>query len=401
MDNKGRRHAHEHQHAKKDVIVTVIDTVYAEATAQPEVIVWVDPNGVPLSTMTEGLLEYPPSIWSTAPGSTILPATPEPAATTSTSVAPAPAAVDNVEVVAPAPASTTPVVVVPAAPSPDPVATSVAAPVHTTTSSVASSGYGISYSPYNADSSCKTQNQVNQDIAAIASGYGLIRIYGTDCNQVQTTLTAARANQKSIMIGIFDLSDVSGEVEIIIEAAAGNWANIDLINIGNELVNNGVASPAAILAAVASAQAQLEAAGYTGPVVTVDTLVATKANPSLCNGFAKCYVNCHPFFDGNTVAADAGTFLETSISQLQAALADSSQEIIITETGWPWQGTPNGVAVPSPANQDSAVSAITTTFAGNPAGVIILSAFNDVWKAPGSFNVEQFWGVGQAYSPSG
>jgi exo-beta-1,3-glucanase (GH17 family) len=402
MDYTGRRHAHEHQHAKKDVIVTVIDTVYAEATAQPEVIVWVNQFGDPLSTMTEGLLEYPPSIWSTAAASTILPSTPEPAPAVSTSAAPVPvvAPVADVEVPAPAPASTTPVVVVAA---PSPVATSVAAPVQTTAASSSSSGYGISYSPYNADTTCKSQTQVSLDFGAFAGGYSLVRLYGTDCNQVATALTAARAAdpQYSLFVGIFDLSDVSGEVQIIIDAAAGNWANIEVVTIGNELVNDGTASPAAVLAAVASAKAQLEAAGYNGPVGTVDTLVATKANPQLCTGFAKCYVNCHPFFDGNTVAEDAGTFLQTSISQLQAVLADSSQEIVITETGWPWKGGNNGVAVPSVTNQNSAIAAITLAFESNRAGVIILSAFNDLWKAPGSLGVEQFWGLNQANSPSG
>jgi exo-beta-1,3-glucanase (GH17 family) len=402
MDYTGRRHAHEHQHAKKDVIVTVIDTVYAEATAQPEVIVWVNQFGDPLSTMTEGLLEYPPSIWSTAAASTILPSTPEPAPAVSTSAAPVPvvAPVADVEVPAPAPASTTPVVVVAA---PSPVATSVAAPVQTTAASSSSSGYGISYSPYNADTTCKSQTQVSLDFGAFAGGYSLVRLYGTDCNQVATALTAARAAdpQYSLFVGIFDLSDVSGEVQIIIDAAAGNWANIEVVTIGNELVNDGTASPAAVLAAVASAKAQLEAAGYNGPVATVDTLVATKANPQLCTGFAKCYVNCHPFFDGNTVAEDAGTFLQTSISQLQAVLADSSQEIVITETGWPWKGGNNGVAVPSVTNQNSAIAAITLAFESNRAGVIILSAFNDLWKAPGSLGVEQFWGLNQANPPSG
>jgi exo-beta-1,3-glucanase (GH17 family) len=401
MDYTGRRHAHEHQHAKKDVIVTVIDTVYAEATAQPEVIVWVDQFGDPLSTMTEGLLEYPPSIWSTAAASTILPPTPEPAPAASTSAAPAPvvpAPVADVEVPAPAPASTTPVVVVPA---PSPVATSVAAPVPTP--AAPSSGYGLSYSPYHNDNTCKSQTNVSLDFSAFASGYSRIRIYGTDCNQVATTLTAARAAdpQYSLFLGIFDLSDVSGEVQIIIDAAAGNWANIEVIAIGNELVNDGTASPAAVLGAVASAKAQLEAAGYTGAVGTVDTLVATKQYPQLCNGFATCYVNCHPFFDGNTVAEDAGTFLQTSISQLKAVLADSNQPVVITETGWPSEGGHNGVAVPGVTNQNSAIAAITSAFESNPAGVYILSAFNDLWKAPGPLGVEKFWGLNQANSPSG
>merc|ERR1719377_8072 len=81
-----RRHAHEHKLVKKDgdVVVTVVNTVYAEATDAPQVIVYVDADGKPVSTTTQGV----------SPAQTPAPAAP---------VAPAPVA-PSAENVAAAPA---------------------------------------------------------------------------------------------------------------------------------------------------------------------------------------------------------------------------------------------------------------------------------------------------------
>ena len=45
-----------------------------------------------------------------------------------------------------------------------------------------------------------------------------------------------------------------------------------LRSVGNELVNTGQASASQVVAAIASAKTTLKAAGYNGPVATVDTM---------------------------------------------------------------------------------------------------------------------------------
>lgn len=43
-------------------------------------------------------------------------------------------------------------------------------------------------------------------------------------------------------------------------------------SVGNELVNTGKASASQVVAAIATAKAALKAAGFNGPVTTVDTM---------------------------------------------------------------------------------------------------------------------------------
>ena len=365
--------------------------------------------------MTEGMIEYPPSVWSSAIPETKFPSTSSSSSSTfststkpsSTYVAPASTAVAAAPVEAvKVESSSTPVVSssTPAAVKATAVAktSSAASTSSSSSSSSEGSGFGFSYSPYNSDSSCKTQDQVNTDFDAIPSGYSMVRTYGTDCNQVATVLTAAKAKGLKLFAGIYDLSTLSDEISIISSAANGDWSSFDTISIGNELVNSGSASAATVVAAIGTARTLLEAAGYTGKVVTVDTLVAARANPSLCDASDYCAVNSHPFFDGNTVAADSGSFLTTQIPTLRAVLSDQSQEIVITETGWPWQGETNGVAVPSEANQAAALSSIKSAFSSTPEAVILFTTFNDLWKTntAAQFQAEQYWGF-LGNSPSG
>jgi exo-beta-1,3-glucanase (GH17 family) len=206
-----------------------------------------------------------------------------------------------------------------------------------------------------------------------------------------------------LFAGIFDLSTLSSEVATIVSAANGDWSSFDTISVGNELVNSGTASASAVVADIGTARTLLKAAGYTGKVVTVDTLVAARANPSLCDASDYCAVNCHPFFDGSYAATDSGKFLQDMIPTLQDVLSNKSQQIVITETGWPWKGDSNQKAVPSLENQAAAVSSIKAAFSSSPDAVFLFTAFNTLWKTSSSaqFDAEQYWGLDGRNSPSG
>lgn len=296
--------------------------------------------------------------------------------------------------------------VAPAAPSPTPEAAApiVADKVADTDASSASSGsdastpstsgYGLTYSPYNKDGTCKTADQVLMDFGGFGSGYSTVRTYGVDCDTVSTVVAAAKAHGMKVFQGIFDITDIDESVKNIVSAVNGDWSIIHTISVGNELVNSGKSSASAVVEAMSSARTLLRAAGYNGPVVTCDTLVATLANPSLCDNADYCAVNSHPFFDPNTDASSAGSFLTRSIESLKSKLANSSQNVVITETGWPSKGSANGLAIPSSSNQETAIAAIKSAFQSAPDNVMLFNPYNMLWKTsnPGQFEAEQWWG---------
>ncbi|PGH26570.1 hypothetical protein AJ80_01699 [Polytolypa hystricis UAMH7299] len=256
---------------------------------------------------------------------------------------------------------------------------------------------GICYSPYNTDSSCKSQDQVNSDINRLGE-YSMIRSYGIDCDQVQKILRATEKTKKKIYMGIYNVEKLDEELKILINSAKSSWSRIKAVYIGNELVNSKQMAAGQVVNAVRTARSRLRQAGYSGPVGTVDTVNAIHENPELCRVSDHCAVNVHAFFDPNTSAADAGKFVKGQVS-LVAAKFNGSKKVVVTETGWPSQGQPNGRAVPSEENQRVAVDSIKRAFSthGNNDGdlVFLLSAFNDGWKTdnPSTFGVEKYWGI--------
>lgn len=351
-------HRRGHKHLRRDNVVEYANEVEVVTVTAPGAIVYVDQNGNPVST---GYADQP----TTTPAAYVPPpaySAPAEPAKPSTTEAPA------------APAYSAP------ASSSAPAAPAYSAPA-------ATSGQGIVYSPYNNDGTCKSQDQVTADFAKI-TGYGLVRIYGTDCDQVNTVKTAATAKGMKLFVGIFDINSVEAQAATIIAAVKGDWSSIDTVSVGNEIVNAG-GSVAAVVAAVNTARTVLKAAGYTGPVVTVDTFVAMIANPELCQCSDYAAANAHAFFDGGVTAENAGQFV---LEQSQrVASACGGKKVVITESGWPWQGATNGAAVPSKENQKAAIDSIKSKFSEN---IILFTAFDDLWKenTAATHGAECYWG---------
>lgn len=186
---------------------------------------------------------------------------------------------------------------------------------------------GIVYNPYNADGTCKSTADVATDIGKLTR-FGVVRIYGVDCNQVSNVLAAAMANGMQVFIGVYDMPTCDSAVAGIITSVGKNWSYIYAIAIGNELVNGGQMSAGDVVAKVNSSRGTLRAAGYNGPVVTVDTWVAIIANPILCQNSDFVAANCHPFFDGGVTATGAGQFMTDSVAKIKAACG--GKDTIIT-----------------------------------------------------------------------
>lgn len=269
------------------------------------------------------------------------------------------------------------------------LSTASASAVATPTSGGSAGAKGITYSPYNADGTCKDLAAVKLDLAKI-SDYGIIRLYGVDCLQVENVLQAKGSSQK-IFAGIYFVDAISAGISTLASAVSlyGSWDDIYTVSIGNELVNGGQASVSQVGSYVSEGRSALTAAGYTGPVVSVDTFIATINNPGLCEFSDYIAVNAHAFFDGGVTADNAGEWVLQQIQRVWTACG-SSKSVLITESGWPSQGETNGQCVPSESNQAAAISSIKSACGDD---VLLFNAFNDLWKAPGAYNAEQYWGI--------
>lgn len=352
---------HHHMHKRDDVVTNDVYVVLKHV---------VDANGNLVSILTETLTSAPTEVVS-APAAASTPVSVE-AASTST-----PAVVA-------APSSSTP------AAQPSPSSSAAAAPSSSASpsspSTISGPAKGMVYSPYDT-AGCKSASQIQSELAPL-SDYGIIRLYGTDCSQIQNVKAALAPGQK-LFLGVFYMDQLEAELQALISAIGGDWDVVDTISIGNELVNDGEASVEQIGQYVATARPILAAAGYTGPVVAVDTFIAVINNPGLCAFSDYIAVNAHAYYDGTVDAAQAGEWVVEQIQRVWTACG-GSKSVVITETGWPHQGQSNGAAVASSPNQQTAIAAIKQS-AGNDC--ILFSAYDELWESPGEFGVQPYFGI--------
>lgn len=255
----------------------------------------------------------------------------------------------------------------------------------------AEKGGGITYSPYTKSGQCKTADEVASDMKMLSS-YKLIRLYNVDCSGIQNVMQNLSPGQKAYL-GVWSIDNLNndlGSLKQQVLSSSSGWSGVHTVAIGNELVNAGTKTPSQILDAVNEARSWFKsnAPSYKGYIVSVDTLAAVMKDKLMCDISDYLAVNCHPYFSG-IEASTSGTWLKQQVNQLKS-WCNNGKDVLVTESGWPTFGNTVGDSVPSISNQYLAVQSL-----GNVMGdsVIMFTTFNDYWKNPGSYNVEQHWGI--------
>ncbi|RLM00687.1 hypothetical protein CFD26_104491 [Aspergillus turcosus] len=264
------------------------------------------------------------------------------------------------------------------------------APAPTGVSAVAGQ-MGMTYTPYTNQGDCKDKSSVLSEVADLASkGFTHVRVYGTDCNSLQYIGEAAQNSGLHMIIGVF-ITDtgVSGAQDQVTEISKwAQWDLVTLIVVGNEAIQNGYTDAASLAGFISSAKSSFQQAGYTGPVTTTEPINIWQAYGStLCGACDITGANIHPFFNPDVTADQAGKFVAQEIKVLEGICP--GKDVINLETGWPHAGKANGKAVPGVAEQATAIKAIAQE-AGSKS--VFFSYYDDLWKQPGEFDVEQYWG---------
>lgn len=249
-------------------------------------------------------------------------------------------------------------------------------------------GMGICYDMI-ATGGCKTSDTINADFGFLRSqGFAMVRVYDIGCPVGDFVAAAANQGMK-IMVGINSIN--MGDMNTLIGMVNGNWAPVDTVYVGNERVNGNANNPADVAAAVTTARGILAGAGYHGNVVTVDTFNAIQSNPTLISTSDYVCANAHAFFDPTGAAAQAATFVMNAYKAVKGVAG--GKRVVISETGWPWQGPCNGNACPSVANQQTAMNGIMSEFASMAGNLFLFQGYDASYKDPGPYGVEQFFGI--------
>jgi exo-beta-1,3-glucanase (GH17 family) len=256
---------------------------------------------------------------------------------------------------------------------------------------------GITYDPFKGSSGqcqCKTASEMSAEFEKMRN-YGIMRIYGNDCGVIPVAVQEALHNGQKLMAGIYTPNqDIQSVVNALSDAVkqynGGNWDIIQLVSVENERVNAHVMTASDAQDSVTQARAALSSAGYSGPVGVVETAPAIIDNPSLCDKSDLALVNIHAFFDPNTAAENAGSFVKSEVARVQQACPN--KRIVVTESGWPHQGASHDKAVASKDAQSAAINSIRVAFDHD---LFLFNAFDSLWKTDDdtTWSAEKYWGI--------
>ncbi|KAG8988130.1 hypothetical protein FRB94_001831 [Tulasnella sp. JGI-2019a] len=227
---------------------------------------------------------------------------------------------------------------------------------------------GFAASNEKSDGTCRTAADWGTMLdTAKAQGFTTVRLYGAECNAFALAGAAALARGMYVMAGVYanegtiaaSQTQLNNDVATFVSAinTIGHATFVGLI-VGNEVADTATN----IMNEVYNVRGYLNSLGYYGKVTTAHTWVFIQENPSMC-GADFVAANAHAFYDGNTVAANAGPFVSYTVYPALTG-ACPGKTIVITESGWPSRGNDYGVAVPSLANEQTALYALNCAASG-------------------------------------
>jgi len=249
--------------------------------------------------------------------------------------------------------------------------------------------HGLCFSPYREGQTIGdtlTEEQIRQRMTIIAPYTAWVRSFScTDGNELIATV--ARERGLKTMIGAWIGSDREAnerEIEALIELAKAG--HVDIAAVGNEVLLRGDLPRDELIDYVLRVKKALPGI----PVGCVDTYYQFNETPELVNACDVILANCYPFWEGYDIA-EASTCLQ----QMHASVVKIAQgkPVIVTETGWPSEGSPVRGAVPSAANVMKYFVDLNNWSRKHKVDVFHFSSFDESWKVRHEGDVGQRWGL--------
>ncbi|WP_209332432.1 glycosyl hydrolase family 17 protein [Lunatimonas salinarum] len=174
------------------------------------------------------------------------------------------------------------------------------------------------------------------------------------------------------------------EVQNLIELAKEGY--VDVAAVGNEVLYRKDLPEDQLLELIIKVKNELPDI----PVGYVDAYYEFERKPLITNACDILLANCYPYWEG--CALDY-SLLYIKDMYARALRAGNGKKVIITETGWPSQGTPLYGAVPSDENFLKYFINIQNWAHQESIELFYFSSFDESWKVGTEGDVGAYWGL--------
>jgi len=249
--------------------------------------------------------------------------------------------------------------------------------------------HGISFSPYVEGQGPGTQlgeAQIRERLNVIQPYVRWVRSFScTEGNELIPAIAAE--NGLKTMVGVWlddDKEHNEKELANAIEVAKAGHATI--LAVGNEVLLRGDLTEDELIDYIDRARQSVQGidVGY------VDAYFEFNDHPRVTEACDVILANCYPFWEG-CPADHALLYMKEMYRRAQHAA--NGKKVIISETGWPNVGTPEGGAVPSFEN---AIKYFINTYQWaeeEDVEIFYFSSFDETWKVDAEGDVGAYWGI--------
>jgi exo-beta-1,3-glucanase (GH17 family) len=249
--------------------------------------------------------------------------------------------------------------------------------------------HGLSFSPYIAGQGPGTQiteAQIHERLQPVLPHVKWIRTFScTEGNELIPKI-AAQYGLKT-MVGVWldgDFENNEKELQNAIKIAQAGHA--DMLAVGNEVMLREEMSDLQLVDYIN--RAKQAAPGV--QVGYVDAYFLFEDFPKVTEACDVIFANCYPFWEGYP-AEHALAYMKNMYGR--AKNVANGKPVIISETGWPDQGSPERASIPS---YENAIRYFVDAYHWTQAQQIDLfyfSSFDEDWKVADEGDVGAYWGI--------
>lgn len=181
-----------------------------------------------------------------------------------------------------------------------------------------------------------------------------------------------------------DFESNDKEIEGLIQLA--NKGLVDLAAVGNEVIYRKELSEEQLISYIKNVKENIKNI----PVGYVDAYYEFRDRPNITNACDVILANCYPFWEG--CAAEYSLLYMKDMFN-EALKASNGKKVIITETGWPSQGSDLWGAHPSYRNYLKYFINAQLWSKEKDIEMFYFSSFDESWKVDAEGDVGAYWGL--------
>ncbi len=252
--------------------------------------------------------------------------------------------------------------------------------------------HGLCFSPYlegQAPGSTVSEDQIRQRLQIIKPHTGWVRTFSCTDGHEQTPRIAHELGLKTL-VGAWlgtDREINTRELQGVIDLAQAGHA--DIVAVGNEVLLREDMGEDELLGCIERVKREIPGV----PVGYVDAYYLFEKHPRMTAACDVVLTNCYPFWEG-CPREQAVAYMQDMVARTRAAAP--GKRIVISETGWPDQGSAFHGSVPS--REGAMRYFVDTQEWARQDGIEIFyfAAFDEAWKVGAEGDVGAYWGLWDA-----